>query len=103
MISDSPYVSAGCWKDSLPRAITSIEGRHPALDGHYKSRQNAVQKCYQAAVHLGYSVFAVQDGGQCFSSIGAGHRLAKYGASVKCLGDGKGGPLANQVYTVKRT
>ena len=52
---------------------------------------------------LGRKNFAVQDGGQCFTEgpwkekKWRGNHQA-YGISDKCENDGKGGPMANQVY-----
>ena len=46
-------------------------------------------------------MFAVQDGGACFSSPGAPSTYNKYGRSYGCRADGEGGPSANQVYVVK--
>jgi len=48
----------------------------------------------------GYNVFAVQDGGQCFGLNTEVITYNKYGASTDCLSDGKGGPMANEVYQI---
>ena len=73
------------------------------LDGtDYHSREDAIQKCYQAAKSLGYHVFAVQHGGQCASSATAKSTYNKYGASTACMPDGKGGPWANDVYEINQ-
>lgn len=98
---DSEYQSLGCWKDLIPRAIPSIEGKSSFLDGHYKSRTNAKEKCFKAALALGYRLFAIQDGGQCFSSYTANNTYTHYGTSAACSGDGEGGPLANNVYEIR--
>ena len=97
---DDEYLSIGCWKDSIPRAIPTVEG-NPVLDGHYKSRTDAVTQCFGLTSSLGYTVFAVQDGGQCFTSSSATETYNTYGSSSKCLSDGKGGPMANEVYIIK--
>ena len=98
------YESLGCWKDDLPRAITAdLEGIiNPSnlYDEHYKRRSNAVQKCFKAALSQGKTVFAIQDGGQCFSSNSAQVTYKKYGSSNECV-QGKGGPMANDVYEIK--
>ena len=50
-------------------------------------------------------IFAIQDGGQCFTEgppkqgKWKGNHKA-YGVSDKCESDGKGGPMANEVYVV---
>ena len=71
------------------------------LDGRYRDRSYAIQKCYQLALSYGFRVFAIQDGGQCFSSETAHQTYDKYGTSTECLPDGEGGPMANQVYKIK--
>ena len=72
------------------------------FDEHYKRRPNPVQDCFQAALSKGFEVFAIQDGGQCFSSTSAKDTYNQYGASTNCLGDGKGGPMANHVYEINK-
>ena len=61
-------------------------------------RLNRITKCAQAAMKAGYSMFAVQNGGQCFSSGTAAKTFDKYGKSTACKSDGEGGRKANQVY-----
>ena len=98
------FVSLGCWKDVIPRAIDGdlepIINPSFLYDEHYKRRSNPVQKCFKAALSQGYSVFAVQDGGQCFSSNSAQFTYKKNGSSNECV-QGKGGPMANDVYEIK--
>ena len=53
------------------------------------------------AVRAGYSMFAVQDGGQCATSATALQSFNKYGKSTACKADGEGGPSASQVYLIK--
>ena len=67
------------------------------LDGHYKRRQNSVQKCYKAALSLRHRIFAVQDGGHCSVSSST-ENYKKNGPSTACSKDGSGGPMANDVY-----
>jgi len=100
---DSPYIHLGCWEDSLPRALLSFEGTSPTLDGNYKNRERAFQKCFELTKSLGYKIFGVQDGGQCFiSTLTLSDESYKtYGPSNECLSDGEGGPMANDVYKVK--
>ena len=86
--------------DKDERAILSLEGTTPILDGHYRSRTNTVEKCYKAALSNGYKVFAVQDDGQCMSSATAETTYSKYGESTACPASGKGGPFANNVYQI---
>ena len=94
------YSSLGCYKDTGKRAIPTLEGQDPLLDGSYASRHNATQKCFQAALKRGYKVFAVQNGGWCASSPTARQTYKKYGISTACREDGEGGFWANQVYEI---
>ncbi|KAI8492037.1 hypothetical protein Bbelb_304100 [Branchiostoma belcheri] len=94
------YTSLGCWTDRRDRAIPELEGTDPRLDGDYEERKNAVKKCYQVARSRWFTVFALQDGGQCFGSADAQNTYKKYGPSTACKGDGKGGGWANKVYQI---
>jgi len=98
------YERLGCFKDNIPRALDSLEGNKNVsliLTDHYKRRTDVIKKCYNAANFLGYKIFAVQDGGQCFSSQKAEVAYNKYGTSSDCASDGEGGPMANSVYKIK--
>ena len=100
------YRSLGCWKDYhvAGRAIPTLEGKSLLLDGtgsfFWKARRNPIQKCFEVASSLGYSVFAIQDGGWCSSSTMAGSTYNKYGPSSECSDDGEGGTEANEVYEI---
>ena len=101
--SGAPYNHLGCWKDQHPnRALPTIEGNSEVksiLTGHYKRRFDALGKCMRAAKKLGFNVFAVQDGGQCFAGKDAKVTAMRYGKSNECdAKTGKGGPLANDLY-----
>ena len=92
------YTSIGCWADKPARAV-------PGMDkyvggGDYRTRKDAIKKCFNMAVKKGLTVFAIQAGGWC----AAGNDLSsakKYGKSTACK-DGKGGGWANNVYVIKR-
>merc|ERR1712224_70675 len=94
-----PLEKLGCWKDSLPRAIESFEDRSSILDGHYKNRKDPISKCYLVAKSNGFKVFALQDGGQCFTSNTASGTFDRYKESKLCS-NGLGGPMANNVYLI---
>ena len=101
------YKSVGCYKDTNERAIDSVDDKwqvdfpDPFLLFHdYKTRKQAIQKCALFAKLQGYKMFAVQDGGQCLTSPTAHLTYNKYGESQDCKSDGKGGPQANQVYSL---
>ena len=99
-----PYIHWGCYRDEIPRAIELLEGKKELtliLNGQYRTRKNAIHRCYLAAFKLGYSVFALQDRGQCFSSKAAAKTYKKYGQSSNCGSEKTGGAFANQVYSMK--
>ena len=95
------YKSIGCYKDAQNRAITTVEGTDTILDGSYGSRKNAIAKCAVAGLRKGYTLFAVQNGGDCRTSATATQTFDKYGESDACKADGEGGPWANHVYSLK--
>lgn len=97
------YQTIGCFKDSSSRAIPTIEGQDSILDGHYTTRKDAINKCYQAAKKIGFQVFALQAGGWCASSATAYQTFDKYGKSSACKSNGKGGTWVNQVYYITGT
>ena len=97
----SDYTNVGCYKDTSNRAIEILEGKYSILDGSYTSRTNAIEKCAVVAMRAGYSMFAVQNGGQCAASATAAQTFDKYGTSTACKADGEGGPWANQVYVIR--
>lgn len=90
----------GCYKDTEERAIPTLEGKDPILDGEYSLRVNPIAKCAVAAIRGGYHMFAVQYSGWCGASNTALQRFNKYGPSKDCQGDGEGGPWANEVYFI---
>ncbi|KAI8516969.1 hypothetical protein Bbelb_055500 [Branchiostoma belcheri] len=94
------YTSLGCWSDSADRAIPTLEGTDPRLDGKYRKRTDPIGKCYQVARSRGFTVFGVQDSGQCFGSADAHNTYNKHGPSIKCKADGEGGPWALEVYQI---
>ena len=91
----------GCHKDTSSRAIEIMEGKDPILDGSYSSRSNPIPKCTVAAMRAGYSMIAVQNGGQCATSATAVQTFDKYGTSTACQWDGQGGQWANEVYWIR--
>ena len=94
------YKNVGCYKDSLSRAIPTLEGKDSILDGQYSSRKNPIAKCALTARKKGYRMFAIQDGGWCASSATAGKTFNKYGKSNACR-QGEGGAWANDVYILQ--
>ncbi|XP_078379553.1 uncharacterized protein LOC144662584 [Oculina patagonica] len=92
------FKDAGCYRDTADRAIPTLEGTDPILDGDYLNRQNAIVKCAVAARKRKFLAFALQHGGWCASSATAWETYNKYGQSSDCKEDGKGGNLTNNVY-----
>ena len=86
------------------------------LDGNHRNRDKPIQKCHDAALKNGYTVFAIKDGGACFSSADAKTTYKKYGSSTDCSswqdyypGDhynhysvGRIGILVNSVYEISK-
>ena len=95
------YENIGCFKDKARRAIKSLEGKDPILDGSYRTRVNPIAKCAVAAERKRYNMFAVQNGGQCSGGILVAKTYDRYGRSTACRTDGGGGAWANQVYKFK--
>ena len=69
----------GCFNDSQARAIPSLEGQDPVLDGDYTTRQDAVRKCALAAKKREHKVYVVMSNGQCSSGADTAKNFAKFG------------------------
>ena len=91
----------GCFRDTSNRAIPNLEDADPLLVGAYQDRENAIEKCALAARKRGFRMFALQNGGWCAASVTAEETFNKYGKSIRCRGDGEGGPWSNDVYIIK--
>ena len=85
------YTSLGCWKDKINRAITGYEG-DLGIDG-----------CFKRAKSKHFDTFAVQAGGQCFTSPTASDTYKIYGPSTDCSSDGTGGYWSQEVYKIGMT
>ena len=95
------HKSLGCWKDTIPRVIEELEGKSVFLNGPYTKRSDPIDKCADAAADKGFTVFAVQDGGECFASADAKTKYNTKGQSSHCS-SGTGGPMANDVYELSK-
>ena len=78
--------SLGCWKDNKKRALTSLENTHYLLDGPYQIRSDPIKKCAQVAIDHDFTIFGIQNGGQCFGGEGGDKRYDMYGPSNLCNG-----------------
>ena len=106
-----PVIQLGCWDDTayIPKALQDVE---PILAQLYPEhitiqfREKPIVLCFLTAKFMGRKIFAVQNGGQCFtegpededvpSKWRGDHKF--YGSSDQCKNDGKGGVFANEVY-----
>ncbi|XP_020905886.1 uncharacterized protein LOC110247861 [Exaiptasia diaphana] len=80
------YKKVGCFKDhDEPRR---------ALRAHLSDGSGSVVKCAREAKARGFTVFGLQNGGECWSGKG---NYAKYGRGEGCK-DGLGGSWRNDVY-----
>ena len=91
--------SIGCYRDTGRRAIPGIDGKDALLRDYYRRRADAIEKCASAAMRRGYIAFAVQHQGWCATGPKAHLTYRRYGRSNRCR-NGKGGPWANDVYTI---
>ena len=94
------YKNVGCYKDTSSRAIPTLEGKDPILDGQYQSRKNPIAKCALAARKKGYRMFVIQDRGWGASIATAEKTFNKYGKSDACR-QGEGDTWANDVSLLK--
>ena len=85
----------GCWKDDINRAISGGSERLGDRD-----QENAIKECYLKAIGLGYDVFAVQDGNECFTSADAEDTYQTYGREYQCSDIGTGGRMMQNVYKI---
>ena len=87
-MSHSEFKSLGCWKDTWDRAIPLMEKKHAMLfESDYQKRSNALMKCAEAALDNNFTIFSLENGGQCFSGKDADKTYMKYGVSYTCKGD----------------
>ena len=98
-ISSTDYFSIGCWRDQPERALPSLEGIFPMLDGNdYMLRKYAIKKCSTIARVQGFPAFALENSGQCLGGKDILQTYNMYGASSACKADGRGGPWSMEVY-----
>ena len=95
------YTSIGCLNDlSWYTAVPTLEGQDQLLDGDYKQRENAIQKCALVSQKRGYKVFAIQDGGKCMSSSSAHKTFNRAGRPTQCKREGRGEFMVNHFYVI---
>ena len=90
VIIDNQFESFGCWWDGEKSAINGYGG-FTGLEG-----------CYELAVSRGYDFFAIQHGGECYTSATAGKTYKIYGPAYGCCSeDGTGGIRCQEVYKIE--
>lgn len=88
------YFWEGCYNDRQRRAI-----RYRL--GNFHRAKDPVITCAQAAAKRRFKVFAVENGGECYSGRLAHSTYNRYGPSNRCR-RGRGGPWAMDVYKFGR-
>ena len=76
-----------------------MDGRGILVRDFYRRRAYAIFKCALEAMKRNYKFFAVQHQGWCATGPRAHVTYGKYGRSNRCR-NGKGGPWANDVYSI---
>lgn len=84
------YFWEGCYNDKRRRAI-----RYRL--GNFHRRKDPVSACAAAALRRRFKVFAVENGGECYSGRSAHRTYNRYGPTNRCR-RGRGGPWAMDVY-----
>ena len=82
----------GCWRDSNERAIS---GRERSVGNNH----GIVNGCMMFADDREWTVFAVQDQGQCFTAENAGDTYTKHGRADGCI-NGRGSVWMQDVYEI---
>ena len=59
-----------------------------------------IDGCYERAKSKHFDTFAVQSGGQCYTSPTASDTYRIYGPSKGCSSDGTGGTWSQEVYKI---
>ena len=85
------YTELGCFQDREDRAITG--------QITFYSPDEAIKKCFERALRLKYSHFAVQYNNECFTSRNAATTYNRWGAGVGCR-NGRGGSHLLTVYKI---
>ena len=101
LLDSVKYTSIGCLNDWFWYPIVpSLEGQDPRLDGDYKQREKAIQKCALISKERGYRVFAIQDGGKCMSSSTAHKTINRAGRPTQCKRHGRGEFMVTHFYVI---
>ena len=94
----------GCWGDKgSPPSARAISGgnRLPQHKSDYEDNiRDLVKDCYNFAKSQGWTVFAVQNQNECYTSADAENTYQKHGKVDRCS-NGKGGFNALDVYKIE--
>ncbi|KAL5017640.1 hypothetical protein ScPMuIL_007229 [Solemya velum] len=95
-----PVTQLGCWTNNLTMSIIpSVEQHTQSLADPYKLRTAALRQCADVASVLGYTAFALMDGGKCLTGPTANQIYSNNGRSSDCGYYGKGGLTGMSVYS----
>jgi len=94
------YDDRKCWKNKVQQKMTLLEGTDERLDGPYRKRENAIEKCHGVAADGAFDYFAVGNKGQCWG--GQGDSYMYWGQSKSCPKNGKGKYAVVHVYELHK-
>ena len=77
----------------------ALERKSACESGNNPSPDEIISECYGCAVQEGATIFAIQNGVNCW--VGNGDEYKKHGPSTECSPDGTGGKDISNVYRVK--
>merc|ERR1712080_51662 len=93
------YKNLKCWWNRIPQVMDSLEGTDSRLDGFFRYRKDAVNKCFEVARDNGYAYFAVGGKGKCLATHSES-AYKTYGSRSHCPSHGKGAYAVMNVYNV---
>ena len=90
-LSNCTVKQLGCWADKPSRAI---------VGGIRFTSDYPIKDCQKYAVDRKWTIFAIQYSNECFTAANAGDTYQKYGASLACSTNRRGGVWAQNVYSI---
>ena len=99
--SGSSFQHLGCWGDEGNARAISGYNRLPPTSKYDDPTTDLIGDCYNYAKSLGWTVFAVQNQNECYTSADAHNTYDRYGLvdRVRCA-NGKGGFIVQDVYKI---
>ena len=98
-VSGSCRQHLGCWQDGQHRAISG-GNRLPPTSYYNDPTTDLIGDCQKYAKSQGFTVLAVQNQNECFTSADAESTYQKHGEAANCY-NGKGGFNAMDVYKIE--